>query len=249
MISNYYLLPEFTPTRLQDLVLWFEPASLRGNTWYNLAPCYNRNHGTIFGGVGLSTWHPQFSPAPTFDGFDGYVKVPDSDNLVTTAITIEAWMNSNLLGEFRGIVFKGQAWMFREGAANGTVQAHVYVDDGWRGITSIGTYTPHVWSYAVMTYDSNTRELAVYVNNVSRSRTLSGLNSYTINPSGANIFIGTDTAYGDIYFNGSIPLVRIYKVALTPTEIYHNHTHHPLYYIERGIDPYDFIKRKKFYFL
>ena len=186
-----------------------------GNIVYDTSG--NNNDGTIHG----ATWttNGKFGKALEFDGVDDYVSVPDSSSLdITDEITIEAWINSNILGSARGIVFKNQAWMVRE-ESDGRFQVFVYVDGRWRGLTTTEKYTPGKWCHIVMTYDSNTRKLAAYVNGVSKSRTLSSLNSYTINPSGANTFIGTDISYGDKYFNGTIDEVRIYNRALTPEEI------------------------------
>jgi len=250
MISNYYLLPEFTPARLQDLVLWLEPASLRGNTWYNLAPCYgDRNHGTAHGGVGLSTWYPQFLPAPIFYGDDEYVEVPDSENLdITDAITIEFW----------GIV-KAQSPDEQHFVSKGYNRYLFYIGRNsyrlifWFAATNPHSYgyfilTPNVLTHVVGTYDKDggDNNYKVYINGeLHHQYTLTG----AIGVDNGPLCIGRMGSLVERFLNGLIPLVRIYKAALTPTEVVHNYTHHPLHLLQRGIDPYVFIKRKKFYFL
>ena len=85
---DYHLLPQFRPARLQDLILWYELWSFRGRAWRNLAPCYSdKNHGRAYGGVGLSTWHPQFPPAPRFDGVNDYCY-----DETTEILTLGGWM-------------------------------------------------------------------------------------------------------------------------------------------------------------
>jgi len=244
---NYHLLPQFRPARLQDLVLWYEPWSFRGRTWRNLAPNFSdRNHGTAYGGVGLSTWHPQFSPAPTFYG-DEYVEVPDDDSLdITDAITIEAWMKLDSSWSNYGHICTKRdgdntAWQFyvridrRLGANGGATSNDV------SGATQIPT---EQWTHVAVVITSNTFNL--YVNgNIDVTKTATALATNSVPVSIGARFDGYPSiAYP---FNGIIPLIHIYKAALTPVEIMHNYTHHPLYYLRRGISPYMFVKRGGIY--
>ena len=251
MISNYYLLPEFTPARLQDLVLWYESTSFRGNTWYNLAPCYSdRNHGTAHGGVGLSTWHPQFSPAPTFDGVNDYVNVPDDDSLdITDEITIEAWVKILNLDTANRIVSKRRGmksaydFSFRGDASK---RLNIYFNDGENMdnlFSAPNVITDTLLHHAVVV--RNDYNVEFFVDVVPVGTAIAQYDMITLE---YPVLIGC-LAKAISWFYGIIPLVRIYKVALTDDEIRHNYTHHLLYYIGRGIDPYEFIKRKKFYFL
>jgi len=250
MINNYYLLPEFTPARLQDLVLWFEPGSFRGNTWYNLALNYSdRNRGTAHGDVGLSSWHPLFPPTPTFYGDDEYVKVPNDDSLdVTDKLTLEVWVNLQeqnsgglILKQIAGKTSQYALYINRD---NLTFNFYTYPSGSINNLISTISLTKGKFYHIVAILGENGKKL--YINSeLDNSNGLAGTQRRPF-PFG----IGGDPSNApNRELNGSIPLVRIYKAVLTPTEIMHNYTHHPLYFLQKGINPYEFIKRKKFYFL
>ncbi len=240
MIDDYYLLLEFTPARLQDLVLWLEPASFRGNTWYNLAPRFSdRNHGTAYG-VGLSTWHPQFPPGPIFYGDDEYAEIPDDDSLdITDAITVETWVNPYSLsydGSVNSIIDQvdnttGWSLYFYDGYSCAAVRAESGTSISENEIDASGWINQR--NHIVFTYHE-TEGLKIYKDgSLIKEKGANG----KINPSDRNICIGRRVYYNpsNSFFNGLIPLVRIYKAALTPAEIVHNYTHHPLYFLQRGL--------------
>jgi len=249
MINNYYLLPEFTPARLQDLVLWFEPASFRGNTWYNLAPNYSdRNHGTAHGGVGLSTWHPQFPPALEFHAGDDYIELPLDivfDDEMTIEILFELYNRSGygrVLGgsnnkshDIRTYVNDTKQFYFFTQNPSGSYNVYFYLDDWY--IKTHGLWT---WKY-----DSSADQttLKAYKDGeFKQTTTFSG----KVQLPNIYLRLGHWKTAG---MKGKIYLVRFYHKVLSDAEIMHNYTHHPLYFLQRGIDSYDFIKRKKFYFL
>jgi len=249
MISNYYLLPEFTPARPQDLVLWLEPASFRGNTWYNLAPNYSdRNHGTAHGGVGLSTWHPQFPPAPTFYGIDEYIDCGNNDSLdITDAGTLMCWFKTTRNNAIQGLISKQESGLGYE-----TPYALRLLDDQFMVRLGDGSDLQNVeytgveinkWYFFVGAWDGD--KVKLYVNGELKTEASQFITPY-IND--VSLLLSAEGPGHLLRFKGIIPLVCIYKAALTPAEIMYNYVHHPLYYIGRGIDPY-FIKRKKFYFL
>ena len=246
MISNYYLLPEFTPTRLQDLVLWLEPTSFRGNTWHNLAPCYDKNHGTIVGSVGLSTWHPQFSSSPMFYGNDAYVFCGKDTSLdPVDKITIETIVRKQgvTAGNYQRVVYKYkdyELFILNNGYLDLRIQGTDVYKVAWSYIKDYVLY--HI--VGIIDIQGSNTHMELWVNGEIKDSA-----TYAEIPTTGNfLFIGNRGDKNKPFY-GIIPLVRIYKAILTPAEIIHNYTHHPLYYIERGIDPYEFIKRKKFYFL
>jgi len=260
--TPWYFLPQFRPARLQDCVLWLESDSFSGGIWRNLAPNYSdRNHGTAHGGVGLFTWHPQFPPAPTFDGVNDYVEVPDDDSLdITDAITIELWTK---IDDASSDIATNQYWISKGTGAYNDAVNNTYLfyivnagsdptgyNDFIRFTLSDGSsfyntylssklrmnaFGPNKRYHLVATWDG--AKMKIYKNGVHISdadKSFSG----SINSLSANLNIGRHTD-GTRYFDGTTPLVRIYKAALTPAEVVHNYTHHPLYYLQRGIDPYE----------
>jgi len=238
----WYYLPQFRPARLQDCVLWLESDSFSGSIWRNLAPSYtDRNHGAAGGGVGLSTWHPQFSPAPTFYGDDEHLDVPDDDSLdATDAVTIEAWVNGVYSGASKGLLDKGNsasAKLVNYYAYFNSGQGRFYIGDG-TNYNSVFTsqLTDYQWYHITFTLDADYLESSV--NGEFCEQTERTINPQ---PNNQNLLVGTLTTAPRFLFHGIIPLVRIYKAALTPAEVMHNYTHHPLYYLQRGIDPYQVI--------
>jgi len=251
MISNYYLLPEFTPARLQDLVLWYEPTSFRGNTWYNLAPCYSdRNHGIAYGDVGLSTWHPQFAPALEFHAEDDYVDLP-LDVVFFDEMSIEILFelydytdHGRVIGsthssggyyEIRTYTASNKIVYLLVGNGSEAYKVYFHLDDWYDK-----THTVWTWKY---NSGADETTLKAYKDGVYKdSKTFSG----KVQLPDLNLRLGHWKFYG---MKGKIYLARFYHKVLSEDEIRHNCTHHPLYLLQRGIDPYEFIKRKKFYFL
>jgi len=247
MIDNYHLLPQFRPARLRDLVLWYEPWSFRGRTWRNLAPCYSdRNHGTAYGGVGLSTWHPQFPSAPTFYGVDEGIEVPDDESLsISDYLSIEAWINchnATTIKWGRTILRKEYNYILAVKDSGNGPQFRFYL---WgleaNAILSSFPFSLNELTHVVATYDKS--KMKIYLNGVpSNARDF----SQTLRTS--DFILGIGKEIGDsTWYDGIIPLVRIYKAALTPAEVVHNYTHHPLYFLKKGIDPYMFAKRGGIY--
>jgi len=241
----WYFLPQFRPARLQDCVLWLESGSFSGGIWRNLAPNYSdRNHGTAHGGVGLTPWHSQFSPVPTFYG-DEYVAVPDDDCLdITGEITTEVWVKPKVSDSiFRPVVSKYQSsedqrswWL---GCSSGSWRFYIS-QNGLDNKYVKASLSLNTWQHVVAIFNPATgNDLFLYANGVlkdSEDTDYSHLFSNNI-----SVYIGEYDIGSGKNFNGTIPLVRIYKAALTPAEIRHNYTHHPLYYLQRGIDPYEVI--------
>ena len=240
--TPWYYLPQFRPARLQDCVLWLEPDSFNGGIWRNLAPNYtDRNHGTAHGGVGLSSWHPQFPPAPIFYGDDEFVEVPDDDSLdITDAITIEAWVKPLSLPFKRwdGIVEKengiygGYTILGREDSN----KLRVEVSDGSYHYINSPDLIQGMWYHITLVYDNTTGKIYGYLNGNKFDEANAGIaSSGTV-----DCTIGVRSNKSNP-FHGLIDEVRIYNRALTPAEVVHNYTHHPLYYLQRGIDPYEVI--------
>src|SRR6185436_6982715 len=68
----------------------------------------NANTGTVTG----ATWSTQgkFGGALSFNGTTSWVTIPDSALLhLSSAMTIEAWVNANTLGSWRTVVLKESA--------------------------------------------------------------------------------------------------------------------------------------------
>jgi len=250
-MMDYHLLPQFRPARLQDLVLWYEPWSFRGRTWRNLAPCYaDRNHGTAHGGVGLSTWHPQFPPAPTFYGEDDYVDCGKDDSLDfgTDDFSVELWFKANSLEGAQTLIgtminsspYKG--WFITNYSEN-TIKFHVNGEDG--GCPAEIDFSDTANLHHIVGVRISTG-VSLYLDGVLKKTTSCAIGNV---PFLDVLLIGARPKPVSTLFNGTIPIARIYKAALTPAEIMHNYTHHPLYLLQRGINPYMFIKRGGIYYV
>jgi len=248
---NYHLLPQFRPARLQDLVLWYEPWSFRGRTWRNLAPNFSdRNHGTAYGGVGLSTWHPQFAPALEFHAEDDYVDLPLDvvfDDEMSIEIVFELYDytdNGRILGSIHN---SGSYYQMRHYIAS-NLKLFFYVGNG-SSIYNVYFYlgdwyakTHGVWTWE---YDEGNDETTLkgYKNGKHEySRTFSG----KVQLPDVNLRLGH---WGNIGMKGKIYLARFYHKVLSEDEIRHNYTHHPLYFLQRGIDPYMFVKKGGIYYV
>ena len=175
------------------------------------------NVGTISG----ATWTVagKYGKALTFNGTSNWVTVPDANSLdLTTAMTIEAWVNPTAVSGYQEAVLK---------EATGDLAYALYANNGTPAVpggvmssgaaqrTAPGTsaIAVNVWTHIATTFDGVT--LRMFVNGVQTgTASLSGSINVTTGP----LRIGGNTIWGE-YFSGSIDDVRIYNRALTAAEI------------------------------
>ena len=234
--TPWYYLPQFRPVRLQDCVLWLESHSFNAGIWRNLAPNFSdRNHGMASGGVGLHTWHPLFAPTPTFYGDDEYVDCGSDDSLKlglagSNGLSLEAWVIPGSTAITDAVIVKNGSLKYGLTYHNAT-NLYFYITTGSNGVALQLSYD--VLHHVVGTWDgtTNTNGMKLYFDGVLVRQKTSKYDS--TGATGPVLVGGTNS------FDGPIPAVRIYKGPLSPAEIRHNYTHHPLYYLQRGIDPYE----------
>ena len=137
-----------------------------------------------------------------------YYTVSDSNSLdITDELTVEVWFKRNISCDY--ILMKGNAYGIKFNSGNG-IDAVVYVDGDWRVVQSGYVVPVNEWTHVAMTYSSNTHELKIYVNGEWKAtNTLTGLNSFNVNASTSDLFIGRDAMGWGQYFTGCIDEIRI----------------------------------------
>jgi methionine-rich copper-binding protein CopC len=147
------------------------------------------------------------------------VTVANSSSLqLTTAMTLEAWVNPAAATNFGTALFKestvGDSYSLY--AVNGSSQppaGYIHTSEGEQTVGGTSQLPVNTWSHLALTDDGTT--LALYVNGrLVGSRSVPG----ALTTSTGALRIGGNSIYGD-YFNGLIDEVRVYNRALNPGEI------------------------------
>jgi uncharacterized repeat protein (TIGR01451 family) len=180
----------------------------------------NGNDGTLHNFVSPHGWVPgMFGQALSFDGSDDYVDC-GTNVVITTAITIEAWINPNAFTNYDAIVANfvwptnPEGYSFRVMANGKLVWRAVLTGNSTYSITSDSTMEADNWYHVVLTHDANYTRL--YINaSLDKEETPGG----TIVNLGKALKIGYDDYAGDRVFNGIIDEVRIWDKALQPEDI------------------------------
>ena len=146
--------------------------------------------------------------AVSLDGASSQLQVPDSSSLdISQELTLEAWIKPELGNGTRVIAVKPGSYALV--IQNGHLAAALDFGSGW--VTTVGSATiptdGSAWTQARLTYQATTRRVKIYVNGkVDRNRLLTGLPSYTIAPSSADVYFGGPSPYR---FKGKLDQVRI----------------------------------------
>jgi chitodextrinase len=168
------------------------------------------NTGTIQN----ATWTTagRYGKALVFDG-SSRVDIPDSASLrLTTAMTLEAWVNpTSVTRAWRDVIYKGNDNYFLE--ATSTNGGAPGAGGTFGEVYGAAPLPANEWTHLAVTYDMAT--LRLYVNGVEVS---SVARTESLATSTHPLEIGGDSIYGQ-YFEGTIDEVRIYNVARTPTQI------------------------------
>ena len=144
------------------------------------------------------------------------VAVPDASALhLTSAMTIEAWVNPSAAPtDWVDVVYKGNDNYYLEaGTPQGAPAAGATTGSSHANVFGTPSLPLNVWSHLAATYDGTTLRLYVNGTQVS-SQSLTGALATSSYP----LEIGGDSLFGQ-FFRGVIDEVRVYNVALTPTQI------------------------------
>ena len=175
----------------------------------------NGNDGAIY----QAKWvGGKIGAALEFDGLDDSVSVPSSPSIEPASITIESWVYLYTLKSST----IGHKWFSGEGGYSLSV-----MDDGrihfvvggapntWNPLDSDVTLNPNEWTHVVATFDDSTKQSAVYINNVSKSTTFTGM---SIVHATKGLEIGVQWS-NQAPLHGIIDEVAIYDRAITPEEV------------------------------
>jgi PKD repeat protein len=174
------------------------------------------NNGTISG----ATWTTggKFGGGLSFDGLNDLVTIADSNTLdLSTGMTLEAWVKPSSVGDWSSILLKESSNGLAYGmyASDDASKPAGYINTGGSDQNATGgsALPLNAWTHLAVTFDGAT--LKLFVNgNLAGSKAVSGS---IITTTGA-LRIGGNSVWGE-YFAGIIDEVRIYKRALTQTEI------------------------------
>lgn len=177
------------------------------------------NHGTVYNATLTTGMYDKPNSAYSFDGTNNYIIVLNSTSLdLTNKITIGAWIYWNGSGDtHQGIISKGclsypgiRSWDWY------ILGDYLY----WVSGDTIGSGGPKIsknsWTYVNVTADNDLSQVYLYKNGVAYGPYTDTLDNYD-----RSITIGAlrRLETGISFFNGFISDVRIYNVALTPTQI------------------------------
>jgi len=215
--QSYNINQEGVPFAGPCPVLWLDAAITTsypgtGTTWNDLSG--NGNNGTLNGGV---TYNSANGGSLVFDGVNGYVQTPISGTFPTLSISFWGYFddatlntksrNESAFGDWTSNnIHFGTRW---------SVGMHWNVDgSSWVEIQN--TNLVYGWNQYTLTYDTNTNQKLVFINNkLSSTESTSG--PIVI----GNFKIGVATGL-NAYYRGKIGNFNFYNRALSQTEIQQN---------------------------
>jgi chitodextrinase len=177
----------------------------------------NGNNGTISG----ATWTTagKYGSALSFNGKSSRVIINDSASLnLSGGMTLEAWVSpTSVPASWQDVIYKQNDIYFLEAGSsisnNPPAIGATFSSHGDQYLAGVSSLPANTWTFLAATYDGTT--LRLYVNGTQvASRSISD----SLTSSTQALQIGGDAAYGQ-YFKGIIDEVRVYNLALTPTEI------------------------------
>lgn len=159
----------------------------------------------------------KFGSALLFDGVNDWVSAPDSASLdLTTAMTLEAWVDPTTVSGWQTAVMKeqtgGLAYSLYANTDTNRPSAHAFTTTEFdtRGTAQVAANT---WTHLAATYDG--ANLRLYVNGtLASTKAVSGA---MLTSTGA-LRLGGNAVWGE-WFKGALDEVRVYRRTLTASEI------------------------------
>jgi len=167
---------------------------------------------------------PIGTKARSFDGASSRINLVDNDDWDHTDLTIETWFNADTL--HNGILverkFRTAIPNFSLGlGADGYVKGEI-ADSAGQSVSAqsgAATYTAGLWHYVVLTFNSTTKKLALYLDG---NGVASGVNASMSSDfaSDLHVFLGRHENTTSEYFDGTMGAVRFSKTARSAKEIF-----------------------------
>jgi chitodextrinase len=173
------------------------------------------NTGTISGATRLPG---KFGSGLFFNGDTSMVTVPDSSSLdLTTGMTLEAWVNPDVLDTWETLLFKettnNDVYSLYASTNTGLPQAQIFSGGASQPVSGPSALPVNAWSYVTATYDGSNIRLYVNGNQVA-----SVPQTGPISTSSGVLRMGTNNVFHEGY-TGAMDEVRIYNRALSASEI------------------------------
>lgn len=197
----------------------------------------NLNHGVVSGAVLTTDRFGNINSAYEFDGIDDYILVANSTslNVFNSDLTVTMWLyNDNpLLSDtsYKGIskggwnTGAGYELLFSNYWNNGTF--HFTTGSSGNNVFSFNNYNDQ-WIMLTGTYDNATSTKKMYINGIEQTTTVQGVDD--LSSSVSDLYIGRRNPVNSYsgFVKGKMDDIRIYNVALTPTEILNLYTYNTL---------------------
>ncbi len=203
-----------------DLVAAFAFDEGRGTTAWDSS--VQGNDGTIAGASWVGPGRSGSGFALSFDGVNDWLTVPDDGPALdlSSTMTLAAWIYAARTAGWQSVIVKerpGQPAVYGLWASTGPDQrpsGKVYLTVGAnQRVFGQNPLVLNRWTHLAMTYDGSA--LRFYVNgSLISSRAVSGV----IQVSTGHLRIGGNSVFGE-FFKGRIDDVRVYRRALSATEI------------------------------
>ena len=195
------------PTNTNLLANWtFEEGS--GTTINDVSG--NGNHGTANNITEFLFW---FAAYGNFDGTNDHVSVPFLFNPASTAFSLTAWINADVLG---GAAVSTLVQQLDSGGTGRTLMGidtskYVYTFIGASATTGTSVLSVSTWYNIAITFASGSAK--VYVNGA-----LENTQSRTAETTSGGLYLGVNKTVGNPY-NGALTRFRAYSKALTADEV------------------------------
>ena len=174
------------------------------------------NTGTISGATRTATG--KYGGALSFDGVNDSVSIPDASSLdLTSAMTLEAWVQPTATTSWRTVLLKerpgGFGYALYSGTDTNRPGAFAEINGAERETRGTAALALNAWTHLAATYDG--AALRLFVNGAQAASLAVGGNMTTTT---GPLKIGGNAVWGE-WFKGLIDEVRVYAKTLTAAEI------------------------------
>jgi hypothetical protein len=182
------------------------------------------NNGVLTNGP---TFKSEIAGEIAFDGVDDYIEIPHSSTIApsTGSISVEAIFKADSAGSMHGSIIYNKENEFEMSAGGGVISYAFRPNWAWVGNTAFNT---NQWYHTMLTYDQSYQRLYVNGSEVYSAALSGPIGNVHSNPLRIGARGGTASAYG--FFNGSIPIVKVYNRALSASEVFQNFSSYPQYF-------------------